>query len=75
MTQNNKPELQTRLDEPTPNGGAYSIAYWQDVDGTPVDKSVAVRCEIIEYDAQGADIFRTHGVCGVIDEQRDGLLS
>jgi len=53
-------EISTRIDEPTPNGGAYSIAYWQDADGRPTAKDKAVAVEIHEFDDQGQPIFRTY---------------
>jgi hypothetical protein len=40
-----------RHDGPTPNGGAYSIAYFRD-DGS---------MEIVEFDADGKEIHRTYG--------------
>ncbi len=53
-------ETETRVDEPTPNGGAYSIAYWQGANGEPVNREVAVGAEIKEFDADGKEIFRTY---------------
>ncbi|MCC2672370.1 MAG: hypothetical protein K0Q72_4842 [Armatimonadetes bacterium] len=50
-----------RSDRPTPNGGAYSIAYFTDEDGNPAPKSQASRVEIHEMDANGESIFRTYG--------------
>jgi hypothetical protein len=55
-------ETQTRTEGPTPNGGAYAIAYWQDMHGNPVDKSEYARFEIVEYDEAGNQVFRTYGV-------------
>ena len=55
-------ETQTRPEGPTPNGGAYAIAYWQDMFGNPVTKSEYARFEIVEYDETGNQVFRTYGV-------------
>lgn len=52
---------ETRTDGQTPNGGTYSIAYWQNENGQPVDQSVAVRVEVIEYDQNGEQVWRTYG--------------
>ncbi len=49
-----------RTEGPTPNGGAYSILYFQDADGNPVEKSEATRAEAVEFDAPGNQIFRTY---------------
>jgi hypothetical protein len=53
-------ETSTRINEPTPNGGAYSIAYWKDADGNPTTKDKAVAVEIHELDRQDQSIFRTY---------------
>jgi hypothetical protein len=50
-----------RTEGPTPNGGAYAIAYFQDADGQPVTKDKAVKVEIVEFDASGKAIWRTYG--------------
>lgn len=42
-----------------PNGGVYAIAYYQDADGTPVEKGQAVRVEIFEYDSDDKPISYT----------------
>lgn len=50
-----------RRDEPTPRGGVYSIIYFQDADGNPVEQPAdVVKAEVIEYDAQDNEIFRTY---------------
>jgi len=54
-------ETQTRVEGPTLNGGAYAIAYWQDMFGNPVDKEQYARFEIVEYDQAGEQVFRTYG--------------
>lgn len=49
-----------RREGPTPNGGAYSIMYYRDADGTPVEKSEATQAEAIEFNAADEQIFRTY---------------
>lgn len=39
-----------RINRPTPNGGAYAIAYYQDKSGQPCDKRVAAQVVVLEYD-------------------------
>jgi hypothetical protein len=51
-----------RTDVPTPAGGVYSIAYFSDAEGCPVDKAQASKVEIHEFDAQGRCARRTYGV-------------
>jgi hypothetical protein len=51
---------QQRVDKPTPNGGAYSIMYFKDAAGNPVDKESAVAAEAIEYTAGGVMVWRTY---------------
>jgi hypothetical protein len=46
--------------ERTPAGGVRSIIYYQDKDGSPCEKAVAVAGELVEYDARGKDIRRTY---------------
>lgn len=53
-----KPTSQ-RSDGPTPHGGTYAIANWRDANGTPTTKDDAVAAEIIEFDAQDREVFRT----------------
>lgn len=53
-----------RIDEPTPNGGAYSIAYFRDGNGNPTDKENAASVEINEYTADGHCIFTTYATLG-----------
>jgi hypothetical protein len=52
-------ETSERTEGPTPNNGAYAIAYYQDIDGTPVPKSQALRAEVVEYSAQGKPVAIT----------------
>lgn len=49
-----------RIDGPTPNGGAYAIIYYQDAQGELTDKSSAVRAELIEFDANGEQVWRSY---------------
>ena len=49
------------MEGPTPHGGAYSIAYYQDERGEAADKVVAVKVEIVEFDAQDRPVWRTYG--------------
>lgn len=51
---------QERHDGPTPNGGAYSIAYFLDDHRDPVAKDEATAMEIIEFDADGEQVHRTY---------------
>lgn len=53
-------ETQERIDEPTPNGGMYSIAYFSDAEGNPTTKENATRMEIVEFDRDGKQIHRTY---------------
>lgn len=39
-----------RINELTPNGGAYSVTYFKDAEGKPCTEKKAVRFEIVEYD-------------------------
>ncbi len=50
-----------RINEPTPNGGAYSVAYYYDDHRMPCEKSKARRVEIVEYSKQGERICSTYG--------------
>ena len=54
------PDKKTRTDGPTPNGGAYAIAFWQDADGQPTSQELATRAEVVEYDEQDQPIFRSY---------------
>ncbi len=53
-------ETQERRDGETPNGGVYSIAYWQDADGNPTTKDKAVAAEIVEFDSSDEQVFRNY---------------
>lgn len=49
-----------RQDGPTPNGGAFSISYFQDDKGNPVTKERATKIEVVEFDANKQQVFRTY---------------
>jgi hypothetical protein len=53
--------LQERIDEPTPNGGDCSVAYYMDDHWNAVPKSIASRMEIVEFDKDGHSLYRTIG--------------
>lgn len=52
---------QRTVDEPTPNGGVRSVAYFRDDEGNPAEEAEATRVEIVEYDAAGKVLQRTYG--------------
>jgi hypothetical protein len=54
------PDTRERTDGPTPNGGAYAIAFFRDRDGKPCPKAEAHATEIVEYAAADNAIFRTY---------------
>lgn len=54
-------ETSERREGPTPNGGAYSIAYYRDERGVPTTRDQARSVEIIEYDVEGEAIHSTMG--------------
>lgn len=54
------PEYSQRDDGPTPNGGAYSIAYFSDARGNPCAREDAHSMEIVEFDADGEAVHRTY---------------
>lgn len=56
------PEVE-RINGPTPHGGVYAVAFFSR-DGIPVAKSEATAVEIVEYDAQDGEVFRTYGKLG-----------
>ena len=53
-----------RIDEPTPNGGSYSIAYYSDGEGNRKDKKEATHIEIVEFGTDDEQIMRTYGRTG-----------
>jgi hypothetical protein len=49
-----------RIEGPTPNGGAYALAYFS-AGGVPVeDQAQADAAEVIEFTADSAEIMRTY---------------
>ena len=64
-----------RKDGPTPNGGAYSIVYFQDEQGNPVEKEQATKMEAVEFDAADNQVFRTYLTkSGAQEEAGESLL-
>ena len=57
------PRYMEMRDNPTPNGGDYSIAYYYDDDG-PCEKSKANRVNIVEYKKGGIRINEHYGLLG-----------
>ena len=51
---------QERSDNPTPNGGAYSIAFFLDDDGEPTSKADSTQWLIVEYDEEDKPVHRTY---------------
>jgi hypothetical protein len=49
-----------RIDEPTPEGGTYSIAYFRDKDGSPCQKDKSVAMTVVEYNSKDEPIYRTY---------------
>lgn len=49
-----------RMDSHTPNGGAYSIAYYYDKDKKTTNKQNAKFAEIVEYDKDNNEINRIY---------------
>ncbi len=53
-----------REDGPTPNGGAYSVAYYYDEEGNPCQKINAKKIHIVEYTKYGERIMESNGFMG-----------
>lgn len=53
-------DTRERSEGPTPNGGAYAIAYYRDEEGAPAPKATAAAVEIVEFDADDRPVFRTY---------------
>lgn len=51
-----------RIDERTPNGGAYSEIYYFDDEGNLADREKATKCIIRECDQKGNLINETMGI-------------
>lgn len=49
-----------RIEGPTPAGGTHALACYRDATGAPTPKSAAVQVEVLEFDAAGRCIARTH---------------
>lgn len=47
---------------PTPNGGAYSTAYFYDANHNPCKKEDAKYMNIVEYSAEGERINESYGI-------------
>jgi hypothetical protein len=50
----------TIAEGPTPNGGAYAIAYWQDRQGNPTTSDKALKVKVVEFDANDRVIVLTY---------------
>lgn len=57
---NPDPATRRRTEGPTPNGGAYAIAFFRDANGKPCTESEAAGMEIVEFDARDEVIRRTY---------------
>ena len=53
----------TRIDEPTPNGGDYAIAIYEDENGFECDIEEAKYISIFEYTNAGEGVMHTLGLC------------
>ena len=62
--QKRDPRFSERVDEPTPSGGDYSIAYYYDKDGNPCTKAQASAVNILEFTEDGTRINETYGRLG-----------
>ena len=51
-----------RINEPTPNGGAYSEIHYFDDTGESVDEAIATKCVIRECAADGTLVKETWGL-------------
>jgi hypothetical protein len=51
---------QVRIDGATPNGGAYSVAYYYDHEKNPVPRARARHAEIVEFSSWNRVIHRTY---------------
>lgn len=52
-----------RIEGPTPNGGAYAEAIYEDETGFECDIKDAKYISILEYDDNGKCIMHTLGLC------------
>lgn len=49
-----------RFDGPTPHGGTYTMIYYLDGKRALTDKGKAVAAEIVEFDANDNQVWRTY---------------
>lgn len=52
--------VERRVDGPTPNGGAYTVITYYDIEHKRVDEEVATHAELVEFDANGEQVLRTY---------------
>jgi hypothetical protein len=57
-------KTKTLSEGPTPNGGAYAIAYWQDANGKPTTLDKAEKVKVVEFDANDRAIVLTYANAG-----------
>lgn len=60
---NPDPRYTQTLHEPTPNGGAFSIAYFYDKNGMPCSREEMAYMNIVEYAEDGTRINESYGAC------------
>jgi len=48
------------IDGPTPAGGVRMTVQYTNDSGEPVEKEVATRAKIVEYDSAGLEVRRTY---------------
>lgn len=51
---------QKTIEGPTPHGGVRATAFFYDQNRSPVEEKDATGMEIIEYDKDGKEVFRTY---------------
>ena len=61
--------MQVRIDEPTPNGGDYAIAIYEDENGFECEIEDAKYISILEYTNSGNCVMHTLGLCDNNDEE------
>lgn len=59
MNKAQEKQYSERVNEPTPSGGAYYVAYFFDGNGKPVEKEDAKEFIIQEFDQDGNMILET----------------
>lgn len=55
-----KTKVYKRVNEPTPNGGVYSIMYFFNEKRTPTNRKNAKFIEVVEYDEKDNEINRVY---------------